>query len=317
MYLEFYGFSEEPFALSPDTRFLYPARSHFETLSSMISGIKEKKGIVVVTGEVGLGKTILIHALLKDLSEKIKTAFIFNPGLEFKDLLKSILLDLDVPFGVREENLLSLMTRFREYLNERLKQGEIVAVLIDEAQNLNDEALLALSRFCSPDIPTGRVLQILLVGHPELDAKLNGASLETMSRRVRVRCRLSPLTREEGREYIEHRLRLAGRDLSEVFGAGVTDVVWQFARGVPRVINLICDRALLYGYTRSSPIIDARTVREAMKDLEHLRVGRPGGFRALFSPTESRHRILRYSFIGLSVLVFLFSLALILTLAIR
>lgn len=313
MYLEFYGFSEEPFTLSPDPKFLYPARSHFETLSSMISGIKEKKGIVVITGEVGLGKTILIHALLNDLSEKIKTAFIFNPGLEFKDLLKSILRDLDVPFAVREENLLSLMARFREYLNERLKQGEIVAVLIDEAQNLNDEALLALSRFCSPDIPTGKVLQILLVGHPELETKLNGASLHAMSNRVKVRCRLSPLTREEGREYIEHRLRLAGRELSEVFGSGVTDIVWQFAQGVPRVINLLCDRALLYGYTKSSPIIDAKIIREAMKDLEHLRVGKPSGLGALLSLKESRHPILRIFFIILSILVFLFSLALILT----
>ncbi|NLI32955.1 MAG: AAA family ATPase, partial [Deltaproteobacteria bacterium] len=116
MYREFYGFSEEPFALSPDPKFLFPARSHFEALSSMMSAIKERKGIVVVTGEVGLGKTLLIYALLNDLSDKIKTAFIFNPGLDLKSLFKNILQDLDVPFGRRQDDLLSLMTRFREYL---------------------------------------------------------------------------------------------------------------------------------------------------------------------------------------------------------
>jgi general secretion pathway protein A len=314
MYREFYGFTEEPFTLSPDPRFLYPARSHFETLSSMMSGIKEKKGIVVVTGEVGLGKTILIYALLKDLSEKIKTAFIFNPGLEFKGLLKTILRDLDVPFGEREEDLLSLMTGFRKYLNERLSRDEIVAVVIDEAQNLDEEALVALGRFCSPDIPAGKVLQILLVGHPELEAKLNGQVMQSLRKRMNVHCQLYPLTREEGIEYMEHRLRLAGRDMSEVFTSGVADIIWEFAQGVPRVINLVCDRAFLYGYVKSSPMINPKIAKEAIKDLEYLRPSKPKGLPRLFSLRESHYKVIRILFILLSVLIFLFSLSKILTL---
>lgn len=309
MYREFYGFSEQPFSLTPDPRFLYPARSHFETLSSMISGIKERKGIIVVTGEVGLGKTILIHALLKDLSEKIKTAFIFNPALDFKGLLKSILRDLDVPFGGREEDLASLMTRFRKYLNERLSLGEIVAVVIDEAQNLEEEALLALSRFCSPDAPAGKVLQVLLVGHPELEMKLNAATLQSLNARVVVRCRLSSLTREEGEEYMEHRLRMAGRNISEVFFPGVPELIWEFARGVPRVINLVCDRALLYGYTKSRQVIDPRIVRDAMKDLQHLQAAGPKGDPRLLLLVKSHARALRILLVLLSVVIFLFSVS--------
>lgn len=308
MYTEFYGFSEEPFALSPDPRFLYPARSHFETLSSMLSGIKERKGIIVVTGEVGLGKTLLIYALLKDLSEKIKTAFIFNPGFETKGLLKNILRDLDVPFGEKEENLLSLMTRFRDYLNACHAQGEIVAVVIDEAQNLDEEVLLALGRFCSPDIPASRALQILLVGHPELEVKLEGLKLRPLRQLMQVHCRISPLTREEGREYMAHRLKMAGRELSHVFSPKVPDIVWEFSQGVPRVINLVCDRALLNGYVKSSPVIDVKTAKEAIKELAHLRPWNHKSFPPFLSLSRMQSRGARILFILLAFLAFFFSL---------
>jgi general secretion pathway protein A len=318
MYREFYGFSEEPFALSPDPKFLFPARSHFEALSSMMSAIKERKGIVVVTGEVGLGKTLLIYALLNDLSEKIKTAFIFNPGLDLKSLFKNILQDLDVPFGRRQDDLLSLMTRFREYLNERLSRDETVAVVIDEAQNLDEEVLAALGRFCSPDIPASRALQVLLVGHPELETKLNGEKFHLLRKRMNVRCRISPLTRQEGREYIEHRLRLAGREMSEVFTSGVADMIWEFAQGVPRVINLVCDRAFLNGFVKSSPHITAKIAREAMKDLEHLRVGDGGGLSRFFPLKRTCYRAaIRILLILLAIFVFFFSLSRILALVFK
>src|SRR3989304_722947 len=150
MYKEFYGFSEKPFALNPDPRFLYLALSHYQALSSMMSGIKEKKGLTVITGEAGVGKTILIYALLKDLSEKIKTAFIFNPKLDFEGLLKYILRDLEVPFGEKEENLSSLLNLFKKYLAERVKQGETVTIIIDEAQALDDAVLEQLTGLSSP-----------------------------------------------------------------------------------------------------------------------------------------------------------------------
>src|SRR5512136_2150522 len=162
MYKKFYSFSEDPFALNPDPKFLYLALGHWKALSSMMSGIKERKRLIVITGEVGVGKTILIYALLKDLTEKIKTAFIFNPKLDFKNLLKTILQDLEIPCEGREENVPALMLRFTNYLQQRLAQGEIVTVIIDESQGLEEEVLEEVLKLATLDIPAAKVLQVLL-----------------------------------------------------------------------------------------------------------------------------------------------------------
>jgi general secretion pathway protein A len=308
MYREFYGFSEDPFAQSPNPRFLYLARSHFEALSSMMSGIKDRKGIIVITGEVGTGKTTVIYTVLKDLSEKIKTALVFHPGLDFKGLLKSILLELDVPMWKKQENLLYFIGEFRRYLNERLIKDEIVAVIIDEAQNLDEETLEGLGQFCNPDIPAAKVLQILLVGHPELELKLNSEKLCMLKKRINVHCRITPLTREEGRAYIEHRMKLAGRNISEIFTPEVANRVWEFAQGIPRVINFVCDRALLIGFTKSRPIINSIIVKEAMKELDYLSPGNSKPLLQMLSLKKSGYKILKIFFLLFSVLLFLFSL---------
>jgi general secretion pathway protein A len=308
MYREFYGFSEEPFAQSPNPRFLYLARSHFEALSSMMSGIKDRKGVILITGEVGTGKTTVIYAVLKDLSEKIKTALVFHPGLDFKSLLKSILLDLDVPMWKGQENMLYFVGEFRRYLNERLAQDEIVAVIIDEAQNLDEEVLEGLGQFCNPDIPAAKVLQILLVGHPELEVKLNCDKLCVLRKSINVHCQITPLTREEGGAYIEHRLKLAGRNISEIFTPEVANRVWEFAQGIPRVINSVCDRALLIGFSKSSPIIDSKIVKEAMKELAYLHPGNSKPLLQMLSLKKSGYKILKIFFFLFSVLLFLFSL---------
>ena len=270
MYTEFYGFSEEPFTLNPDPKFLYLAHSHYEAFSSMMAGIKERKGIVLITGEGGVGKTTLIYALLKDLSEKIRTAFIFQMGLDFRDLLKSILRNLEVPINEKEENIPSFLLQFREYLNERLSRDETVTIVIDEAQSLDDEVLKDLVRLFSPDTPAAKVLQILLVGTPELEAKLNSEKLRPLKEKVAVHRQIRPLTREEGRGYIKHRLKIVGRHRSEVFTSEAVKRVWEFAEGIPRVMNLLCDRALLIGYRESRPTIDSKITEEAIKDFSYL-----------------------------------------------
>jgi len=309
MYREFYGFSEAPFAQSPDPKFLYLTRSHFEALSSMMSGIKNRKGVIVITGEVGTGKTTLIYALLKDLSEKIKIAFVFHPGFGPKDLLKNILLDLDVPISETEQNLLYFVSEFRRYLNERLTRHEIMAVVIDEAQNLDEEALEGLGRFCDLDTPAGGVLQILLVGHPELEVKLNSEKLWRFKQKINVNRQIAPLTREEGREYIEHRLKLAGRNIPEVFTSDAANRIWEFAQGIPRVINLLCDRALVNGFTKSSPIIDSKIVKEAMKELDYLRPANSNPFlQKLFSLKKTGYKVVRVFFMLLSFLLFIYTL---------
>lgn len=269
MYKEYYRFTEDPFDLRPEPRFLYMARSHLQVFSAMMSGVKEKKGIIVVTGEVGIGKTILIYALLKDFREEIKTAFIFNPQLDFKNMLLTILHELGVPLKESEKDIRFLLIAFRKYLNQSYSRGEIVTVVIDEAQNSNVEVLESLCRLSDPDTPAAKSLQILLVGHPELGLMLNSEKLEAINRKVGVYAQIKPLTREEGSGYIKHRLQIAGRELSEVFTAGAVIKIWKYAKGIPRVMNLICDRALFIGHKKSRPIIDSKIVRQAIADLDH------------------------------------------------
>jgi general secretion pathway protein A len=308
MYREFYGFAEEPFALDPDPRFLYLSPTHFKAYSSMMSGIEERKGVIVITGEVGTGKTLVIHALLKDLGDWIKTAFVFHPGLSLKDLLKEILLQLDVPVWDREQNLAYFVNAFRGYLNERLARGEIVAVVIDEAQNLDEESLEGLGRFCDPETPAGGVLQILLVGHLELEAKLGSEILRLFKQKIKVHRRIAPLDREEGRRYIEHRLKVAGRNRSGTFTPDAADRIGEFAQGVPRVINLVCDRALMAGFKRSSSVIDSKIAREAMKELDYLRPTGTGPLLRMLSLKKSGHKIFRVFLLLLSLVFFIFSL---------
>jgi general secretion pathway protein A len=308
MYRQFYGFSHEPFNLNPDPKFLYLARSHYNAFSSMMSGIKERKGIILITGEPGVGKTLLIYALLKDLTDKAKTAFIFNPTMGFQNILENILLDLNIPVDAREKNLSSLLVRFRRYLNERLAREENVAVVIDEAQSMDNGVLESLLRFSMAGDPAKKMLQILLVGHLGLEEKLNSPKLRPYQEKIRVKCRIRPFTQEEGRGYVKYRLKLAGRDISEIFSSEAVSQVWKFSGGIPRVMNLLCDRALLIGYTISSPIIDSKIIKEAIKDLNYLRAGGTRTFLPKLSGKISRSKPLRILFFIFSLCVFLFSL---------
>jgi len=291
MYKKFYGFSEDPFALNPDPKFLYLALGHWKALSSMMSGIKERKRLIVITGEVGVGKTILIYALLKDLTEKIKTAFIFNPKLDFKSLLKTIFQDLEIPLEGKEENVPSLMLQFTKYLQERLARDEIVTVIIDESQGLEEKVLEEVLGLATLDIPAAKALQVLLVGQPELEEKLNSPKLRHWKEKIAIHGQVRPLTREEGRGYIRHRLKLVGRGVSEVFTSEAVNRIWEFAGGIPRVINLLCDRALLIGYTNSSPMIDSKIADQAVQDFKYLKTSKPEILRPVSSLMKSRYGV--------------------------
>lgn len=308
MYRQFYGLSHEPFNLNPDPKFLYLSQTHYNAFSSMMSGIKERKGIILITGEPGVGKTLLIYAILKDLTDKVKTAFIFNPAMGFQNILEKILLDLNIPVDAREKNLGSLLAHFRRYLNEGLAREENVAVVIDEAQSMDNGVLEKLLRFSTAEAPSTKMLQILLVGHLGLEEKLNSEKLRPYQEKIRVKCQIRPFTREEGRGYVKYRLKLAGRDISEVFTSEALRQVWEFSGGIPRVMNLLCDRALVIGYMISSPIIDSKIIKEAMKDLNYLRAGGTRTFLPKLSGKISRSKILRILFFIFSICVFLFSL---------
>jgi general secretion pathway protein A len=317
MYKEFYGFSAEPFDLQPNPRFLYLSRGHYEALSAMMSGIKERKGLIAVTGEAGIGKTLLLYALLKDLSEKIKTAFVFNPQSDFPHLLKSILQDLGASSGGEKEDTDGLMTQFKKYLHERLPGDETVAIVLDEAQNLDGKTLEDLGRLFTLDTPATKLLQLILVGHPDLEVRLNSKSLRPLSKRIAVRCRIRPLNRNEGRGYLKYRLKQAGRDLPEVFTSDAANRVWEFAGGIPRVMNLLCSRALDLGYHHSSPVIDSEIVQGAMQDLAYLQPGKSKAHRSAFFGVRTSSKALQILFFLFSACVFFLSLSLILFLFLR
>ena len=265
---QFFGFSEDPFNLTPDPRFLYMAVGHYETLSSMISGIKERKGITMISGEVGTGKTTLIYALLNELSEKIKTAFVFYTKISFEDLLRSILTDLEVP--VSGKNLTTLLVTFRQYIKERIIRDETVAIVIDEAQHIELGVMENLFRLCSEESSIAHAVQILLVGQPELEAKMDSQEMEAFKNRVAVRNRLRPLNQKESEEYIDHRLKVVGSSSSKVFTPQAIDRISKFSNGIPRVINILCDRALLTGYAESNKKVDEAIAKDTVKELRYL-----------------------------------------------
>ncbi len=230
----------------------------------MISGIKERKGIITITGDVGTGKTTLIYALLKDLSDKIKTAFIFNPRLTFKQLLKAILEELKVP--VAGESTYTLLYKFNLYLKERMASDETVVIIIDEAQNLRNRVLQDFVRLYQQDTPELKLVQTLLVGQLELEANLDSEELLPLKHRINIQHRINPLDREESKGYIDHRLRVVGSDSSKIFTPEAIDLICEFSKGIPRMINNICDGALFAGYSASVLKIDAEIVKEAIAD---------------------------------------------------
>jgi len=292
----YYGFAEEPFNLKPDPKFLFLAPSHWEAFHNMLAGVNERKGIIVVCGEVGIGKTILIYALLKDLDEKIKTSFVYQTRLSFEDILRNLLIDLEGPLFKEKEGLGSLVFHLKNYLKQSIRPQENVAVVIDEAQSLDEAVLVDLLNMVPADFPGANPLQILLVGHPELEEKLDSDRLRLVKKNIGVVSRIKPLNGEEIWEYLKHRAKVAGGNAAQVFTKEAVTYIEKFSGGNPRLINILCNRALLVGHLSSSPVIDKKIIRQSTKDLDY------------FTPPQSQRPSFRLLFLLFSGLVFLFSL---------
>ncbi|HAR95394.1 MAG TPA: hypothetical protein DCR97_05455 [Deltaproteobacteria bacterium] len=277
MYETFYGFSESPFTVNPDPRFLYMTPGHFEAYSSMLSGIKERKGVTVITGEVGVGKTTLIHSLLKDLDNRIKTSFVFFSAMTFPQLLKKVLADLNQ--SIHDPDLYGLLQTFHLYLADRLANNEIVAIVIDEAHGVQVDVLQDVARLVSRPNPSSDILKILLVGQPEFEAKLSGDELKGLRDVVSLHRRISTLSAAESEAYIDHRLKVVGSRSDAIFTRDAVERICTFANGIPRVINLVCDTALINGFARQAQRIDGKAIKEVTKDLAYLAVNPPRGQR--------------------------------------
>jgi general secretion pathway protein A len=264
-YSGFYGFSEKPFEVVPDPQFFYSSPSHLSVLTSVINGIESRENLMCVTGEVGTGKTTFVHFLLHCLEEKVKTALIVHPSMTFEELVSNILLGLDQ--RVVEETKQALLDQLNGYLTEKMSEDETLVVIVDEAQNLPSEVMEELGTFYEGGRWVAR-LQIILVGAPELEHKISTPRLRQFGREIGIRCQISPLTDEESKKYIDHRLKLVGSKSRDVFTPEAISMIIRHARGFPRVINIVCDNAFMIGYGLSKTRVDEDMVRQAIKDME-------------------------------------------------
>jgi general secretion pathway protein A len=264
MYAEHYGFREKPFALSPDPRYLFLSASHREVLGHLVYGIEQGEGFMAISGEVGTGKTTLCRTLLERLGSSCEIAFLFNPTLDPTDLIKAINGEFGLStFGDSRAELLDVLNTF---LLDRHAEGRRVLVIIDEAQNLPVPTLEQLRLLSNLETHTAKLLQIVLIGQPELDAKLDAPELRQLRQRIGVWWRLGPLEADETREYVEHRLRVAGCS-QPLFTRGALALVHRRGRGIPRLVNLLCDRALLRGYAEGVGQIGRATVRAVAREV--------------------------------------------------
>jgi len=264
-YREFYGFSENPFEVVPDPQFFYSSPSHLSVLTSVINGIESGKSLMCVTGEVGTGKTTFIHFLLHCLEEKVKTVLIVHPSMTFEELVSNILLSLDE--RIVEETKQALLNQLNAYLTEKMGEDKTLVVVVDEAQNLPPEIMEELGTIFEAPGWLER-LQVIFVGAPELEDKISTPRLRQFGRKTGIRCQISALTEDESKKYIDHRLKLVGSRSQEVFTPEAISVVVRYARGFPRVINIICDNAFMIGYGLSRTKVDVDIIRQAIKDME-------------------------------------------------
>jgi general secretion pathway protein A len=265
MYTAFYGLREKPFSLTPDPHFLYLASPHREALAHVLYGVEQGEGFIAVTGEVGTGKTTLCRTLLQRLGADTEVAYIFNPSLNGEELLRAINVEFGLPADRRTRAELS--DQINHFLLERKRADRRVLLIIDEAQNLQPSTLEEIRLLSNLETATSKLIQILLFGQPELDDMLDSKELRQLRQRISVRWSLSPLTADEVSEYVRHRLRVAAGGECDLFNARALRELRRRARGIPRLVNLLADRALLAGYASGSRTIAPRLVHQAAREV--------------------------------------------------
>jgi general secretion pathway protein A len=266
MYNEFYGFREPPFNITPDPRFLFFSDQHREAFNHILFGIRERKGFIQITGEVGAGKTTVCRALLESLPSGYRTALILNPCMTANQLLRTIASELLL--RPRRADRAGYLEALNQFLLDQVEAEREVVLIIDEAQDLERELLEQVRLLSNLETHERKLLQIVLIGQPELRAKLDDPGLRQLRQRITVRYHIAPLSRDETEYYISHRLHVAGAQERPSFAPSAIRKIFRYSGGIPRLINAVCDKTLLCGYVTGTDELGARHVRRAIRELE-------------------------------------------------
>ena len=279
MYCEYFGFSEKPFTITPNPHFIYLSEHHREAFAHLLYGIESHAGFIAMTGEVGTGKTTVLRTLLTQLGpEKYRSALIFNPCLSGEQLLASICRE----FGVtpHERNSFGYLDVLNQFLLDQHVAGRTVVLVIDEAQNLAPDVLEQLRLVSNLETERDKLIQIILAGQPELNDVLNRHDLRQLSQRITVRCRLTPMGMQDTAEYIRHRLKVSGSRIPGLFSSGAMKRIYRFSGGVPRLVNIVCEQALVMAWTQESSSVTPAIAARVIEGTGH-RPGRQGTWQRI------------------------------------
>jgi general secretion pathway protein A len=266
VYLEYYGLKEPPFDITPNPRFLFFSPKHREAFNHLLYGIRERKGFVQLTGEVGAGKTTLCRAMMEQLGDRYATALILNPILDADQLVKAIAMEFGL--DVKSLDRLETVAALNGFLLEQVEQNKDAVLIIDEAQDLTMELLEQVRLLSNLETDDRKLLQIVLMGQPELRDRLNDFGLRQLRQRITVRYHLRPLTRTEIGQYVHHRLQISGANGAPYFSDPALWRVHHYSGGIPRLINAVCDKCLLAGFVQLRERIDFKMVGKAIRELE-------------------------------------------------
>ena len=267
MYAAYFGLKENPFSLSPEPRYLFLSEQHRDALNCMIYGIKEKKGFVLISGDIGTGKTTICRSLINLLDDSVETALIFNTAISDLDLLETVIGEYGIAIISGSKTKKNYIDVLNDFLLRNFAAGKTAVLVIDEAQNLSHGVLEQIRMLSNLETETEKLIQIILIGQSELSNTLMLPALRQLNERITVRYDLKPLSSPEVREYIQHRLKVAQGPGSLKFTRGAFNLIYNFSEGIPRRINALCDRALLIAYTKNVSKIDRKIVKLAVHDI--------------------------------------------------
>lgn len=267
MYCQFFGFNEKPFTITPNPNFLYLSGIHREAFAHLLYGIDSHAGFIALTGEVGTGKTTVLRTLLSQLNtEKYRSALIFNPCVSAEQLLANICRE----FGCESSGPHGFgnLDDLNRYLLEQNAAGRTVVLVIDEAQNLTPDVMEQVRLISNLETEQDKLIQIILAGQPELNDVLNRHDLRQLSQRITVRCRLTPMKLNDTQDYISHRLKVSGSRIPGLFTRGAVKMIYRFSRGIPRLINVVCDQALVLAWTRESLTVTSSIATQVIAEAQ-------------------------------------------------